>query len=315
MITAAHTPVMESEVITGLKIKADGIYIDATFGRGGHTKGILACLGSTGRVLVIDKDPEAIAAARQLQTEDVRVIVYHGSFADILTFCEAENIVGKVNGVVLDLGLSSPQIEHAARGFSFLKDGPLDMRMDPNHGVTAAEWLAKADEDKIREVLKNYGEEKYAKRIAHAICRARQDGPITTTKALTDIISSVYPRKFELNKHPATRTFQGIRIFINNELDDLRKALAAMVNVLAIAGRIVVISFHSLEDRIVKQFINDAANGSKKIPYKLPVRAATLQPLLKKIGKLQPRDEEIQQNIRARSAILRIAEKLPMVNK
>ena len=314
MVVETHIPVMEQEIIAGLKIKVDGIYIDATFGRGGHTKAILARLGREGRVIVIDKDPEAIAIAKKIQKEDNRISVYHGSYAHILNFCQAEEVVGKVNGIVLDLGISSPQIDEAKRGFSFLKDGPLDMRMDPSCGITAAEWLAQADELEITKVLKNYGEEKYAKRIAAAICRAKLGKPITTTKTLADIISSVYPRKHELNKHPATRSFQGIRIFINNELEDLRQVLEPVIRILSPTGRLVVISFHSLEDRIIKQFINEQAKGDK-FPIKFPVMASQLQPTLKKLSKQKPREEEIMHNIRARSAILRIAEKLPMVQQ
>jgi 16S rRNA (cytosine1402-N4)-methyltransferase len=310
MITDPHIPVMLNEVIAELKIKTDGIYVDATFGRGGHTKAILAKLGAYGRVIVIDKDPYAIEIAKKLSEQDHRVSVYYGSYEDILDFCQTENIIGNVNGVILDLGVSSPQLEQANRGFSFSKDGPLDMRMDPNKGRSAGEWLQQADEQEIYKVLKVYGEEKYARRIARAICHAKQEQSITTTKSLSDLITNVYPRKYELNKHPATRSFQAIRIFINNELEELVKVLEPSVNILAPAGRLVVISFHSLEDRIVKRFINEQAKGDN-FPYKLPITAKQLQPLLKKIGKLQrPSHKEILENSRARSAVLRVAEKL-----
>ena len=310
MIVEPHVPVMLNEVIAGLKIKAGGIYIDATFGRGGHTKAILAKLGNYGRVIVIDKDPEAIAIAKKLSERDRRISVYHGSYADILEFCQIENIIGSVNGIILDLGASSPQLEQADRGFSFSKDGPLDMRMDPSRGRSAGEWLKQAQEKEIYRVLKIYGEERYARRIAKAICHARQGQPITTTKNLSDLITNIYPRKYELNKHPATRSFQAIRIFINNELEELKKVLGPIVEILAPNGRLVVVSFHSLEDRIVKRFINEQAKGDK-FPYKLPVQAKQLQPSLKKIGKLQkPEHKEVLQNARARSAVLRIAEKL-----
>lgn len=314
MKIAEHTPVMTDEVIAGLNIKADGIYIDATFGRGGHTQAILAKLGNNGRILAIDKDPEAIRLAKQLQQQDPRVRCYHGSYAEILKFCQAENVVGKINGIVLDLGVSSPQLAQAARGFSFLLDGPLDMRMDPTTGIAAATWLAQAQEDEIAKVLKLYGEEKYAKLLAKAISKTRQTTPITTTKILADLISKVYPNKGKLKKHPATKSFQGIRIFINNELQDLRELLSKIIQILAPAGRLVVISFHSLEDKIVKQFINKQAQVSD-IPHKLPMLAQQIpQPILKKISKSRPQQTEVSQNVRARSAMLRVAEKLVINN-
>jgi len=311
MVIAIHIPVMEKELITGLNIKSNGSYIDATFGRGGHTRAILEKLGPDGRVLVIDKDPDAILAAKKLQVEDPRISIYHGSYTNMQQFSETEKVFGKIDGIILDLGLSSPQLDEANRGFSFMKDGPLDMRMDPTSGVSAADWLKNANSDEIASVLKVYGEEKHAKLIANAICRAMQEQPITTTKRLADIISNVYPRKYELHKHPATRSFQGIRIFINNELEDLKKALEPVVSILNFGGRLVIISFHSLEDRIVKQFIANEAKGDI-FPRMLPVMASQLQPTLKKFGKQKPQEDEILRNVRARSAILRVAEKLPM---
>lgn len=305
-----HTSVMTTEIITGLKIKPDGTYIDATFGCGGHTRAILAKLSIAGRVIVIDKDPAAIAIARKLQAQDNRVTVYHGSFANILQFCQDAGIIGKVDGIVLDLGVSSPQLDTAQRGFSFNQDGPLDMRMDPSVGSPASTWLAHATAKDIANVLRSYGEEKHATLIANAILRAREGKPITTTKALADLISNIYPRKYELNKHPATRSFQAIRIFINNELEDLKAVLKPIVEILNNNGRLVVLSFHSLEDRIVKQFINTEAKGDR-FPAKLAIRATELQPTLKKIGKAQkPSMQEIANNIRARSAVLRVAEKI-----
>ena len=309
-MTNKHKPVMTKEIIEGLKIKPDGIYVDATFGGGGHTKAILGKLNSKGRVLVIDKDPAAIAIAKDMQLKDQRLSVYMGTYANILKFCEQEGVIAKVNGVVLDLGVSSCQLDQAQRGFSFMQDGPLDMRMNPEEGEPASKWLEKASESEIFEVLKVYGEERYAKRITAAIVHARDGKPITTTKELADIITAIYPKKHLLKKHPATRSFQGIRIFINNELEDLKQTLDPIISILAPKGRLVVISFHSLEDRIIKQFINKEAKGDN-LPSKLPIKAKDLRPRLCKIGKAKrPEDIEVMQNVRARSAILRVAEKL-----
>ena len=310
MAAQQHIPVMTDEIIAGLKIKPSGVYIDATFGRGGHSMAILQQLAEEGRIIAIDKDPAAVAIARQLQTTDPRITIYHGSFARIMEFCVAEDLVGKVDGIVLDLGVSSPQLDEAARGFSFMQDGPLDMRMDPTVGQSAAAWLASATATEIVAVLKNYGEEKYAKLLAKAIIRAQSSEPIVTTKRLADIITNVYPKKYTLTKHPATKSFQAIRIFINNELEDLQQVLAPIVKILTTTGRLAIISFHSLEDRIVKQFINHEAKGDK-YPARFAIRASELDPTLKKIGKPQrATDFETASNGRSRSAILRIAEKL-----
>lgn len=304
-----HQAVMLDEAITGLNIQPDGIYLDATYGRGGHARGILNRLNSSGKLLVMDKDPQAIADAQSLAATDARVRVFAGSFSEVAVFCSQENLVGKVNGILFDLGVSSPQLDQADRGFSFMRDGALDMRMDPTSGVSAAQWLASASAEQIAWVLKNYGEERFSARIANAIVAARSQTPIHTTAQLAAIISKATPFK-EKHKHPATRSFQAIRIYINQELEDLTATLDQVLTILAVHGRLVVISFHSLEDRIVKQFIAAEAKGDD-YPHLLPIKHSQLQPKLLKIGKaLKPTDLEVTENVRSRSATLRIAEKL-----
>lgn len=304
-----HTPVLLAEAIDGLAIKPNGIYIDGTFGRGGHAKSILAKLSNQGRLIAIDKDPNAIAAAQAAFAQDKRLTIQHGSFADITKITKRLNIFSNVNGILLDLGVSSPQLDDATRGFSFLRDGPLDMRMNPNQGVSAATWLAQVKEQELTEVLKTYGEERFAKRIAKAIIKSRANAPITTTKQLTEIVAAANP-KWEQHKHPATRSFQAIRIFINHELEDLQTCLQQSLEVLAKHGRLVVISFHSLEDRIVKHFIQKQVTGDE-FPSGVAVKYTALKPRLKRIGRpIKPDQKELANNPRARSAILRIAEKL-----
>lgn len=304
-----HQAVMLEESIAALNIKADGIYLDATYGRGGHTRAILAQLGPKAKVLVMDKDPQAIEDATQLAVTDPRVIVFAGSFSDISKFCTQQGVLNKVDGVLFDLGVSSPQLDQSDRGFSFMREGPLDMRMDPTTGVSVAQWLAKASESGIAEVLKTLGEEKFSKRIASAIVTSREIKPIATTMQLANIISQAIPFK-DKHKHPATRSFQALRIYINQELEDLESALDQILNVLAPLGRVAVISFHSLEDRIVKQFIAKQSRGDD-FPQRMPVTQAQLRPKLRSIGKaLKPSDSELQFNTRARSAVLRVAEKL-----
>lgn len=304
-----HKAVMLDEAVAGLNIQPNGIYIDATYGRGGHSRAILNSLAASGKLLVIDQDPDAISDAQQLARGDSRVQVFAGSFKEISKFCEQIGVLGKVNGILFDLGVSSPQLDQAERGFSFMRAGMLDMRMDPTTGVSAAQWLATANAADIATVLKDFGEEKFSKRIANAIVAARQIQAITTTTQLAEIISNAMPVK-EKHKHPATRSFQAIRIFINNELEDLTTALQQVLAVLTTHGRLVVISFHSLEDRIVKQFIAHHTKGDV-FPHLLPVKHSELRPKLRKIGKaLQPSDQEVTDNVRARSAVLRIAEKL-----
>ncbi len=308
-MTTEHQAVMLQEAIAGLNIKPSGIYVDATYGRGGHARAILAKLNAHGKLLVMDKDPAAISDARQLAAADARVSIFAGSFKNIGELCQQMGVVGKIDGVLFDLGVSSPQLDQAERGFSFMRDGKLDMRMDHSSGISAAEWLAVASAEEIAAVLKNLGEERFSNRIARAITSKRIQQPITTTKELADIICAAIPVK-EKHKHPATRSFQAIRIYINQELEDLSAALKQVTEVLNAHGRLVAISFHSLEDRIVKQYIAQQAKGDD-FPHLLPIKHSELHPKLRKIGKaIKPSVEELAYNVRARSATLRIAEKL-----
>lgn len=304
-----HRPVLLDESVQALNIKADGVYVDATFGRGGHSAAVLAQLSADGRLLGIDKDPQAIATAHARFAADERFSIHQGSFAELADIAAAAGVAGQVDGVLMDLGVSSPQLDDASRGFSFLRDGPLDMRMNPDQGLSAAEWLAKAKAGDIARVLKEYGEERFAKRIAGAIVAAREEAPIETTARLAEVVKAANP-KWEKDKHPATRAFQGIRIFINRELDDLDDCLARVIDVLAPGGRLAVISFHSLEDRKVKRFMRDQARGDD-FPAGLPVTQDQLNPKLKVIGKaIYAGAEELKVNPRARSAVLRVAEKV-----
>lgn len=304
-----HQSVMLDEAITALNIKSNGCYIDATYGRGGHSRAILASLDKNGKLFVMDKDPQAIQNAKELAEQDPRVTVYYGSFRDVAAMCREYDIVQEVDGVLFDLGVSSPQLDQAERGFSFMREGALDMRMDPNSGVSAAEWIATAKEEDIAHVLKTLGEEKFSKRIANAIVTERKKNPITTTTQLAAIISAANPFK-EKNKHPATRSFQAIRLYINQELEDLAIVLDQVLVILAPLGRLAVISFHSLEDRIVKQFIAQQVKGDD-FPHLLPVTQAQLNPKMRAIGKaVKPTEMEVTRNVRARSAVLRVAEKL-----
>ena len=306
----SHRPVLLDECLDALNIKPEGVYVDATFGRGGHAQEILAKLGPDGRLLGLDKDPQAVATARQKFANDARFSIHHGSFAELAQVVEASGLFGRVNGVLMDLGVSSPQLDDASRGFSFMRDGPLDMRMDNTHGMSASVWLAQAKEAEIARVLKDYGEERFANRIARAIVAARQESLIETTGQLAAIIKSVMPKQRDQDKHPATRSFQGIRIFINQELDDLRSCLDRVVEVLASGGRLAVISFHSLEDRIVKRFMRDQARGDD-FPSDLPVTVDQLNPKMRLVGKaIRASNEELDLNPRARSAVLRVAEKV-----
>ncbi|MCB1857039.1 MAG: 16S rRNA (cytosine(1402)-N(4))-methyltransferase RsmH [Gammaproteobacteria bacterium] len=305
-----HRPVLSREALEALSVSSTGYYVDGTFGRGGHSRLILAALGEEGRLLAIDKDPEAVAAARVLAEADHRLSVQQGSFALLSVFAEQLGWGGRIAGVLLDLGVSSPQLDTPERGFSFLQDGPLDMRMDNSRGMSAAQWLATAGADEIARVLKEYGEERFSKRIAAKILAERQGGvAIETTGKLAGIVASAVSIR-EKGKHPATRSFQAIRIFINQELDDLRKCLEQALDLLAPGGRLVVICFHSLEDRIVKRFIRDAARGDI-YPPGIPVTHNQMRPRLKVVGKvIHPTVAEVNLNPRARSAVLRVAEKL-----
>ncbi len=305
-----HESVLLQEAVDALNIASDGIVIDGTFGRGGHSRLILKALGDTGRLLAFDKDPQAIAFADEHFGADQRFSIVQDSFAQIKEQAEALGLFGKITGVLFDLGVSSPQLDQAERGFSFMKDGPLDMRMNPEQGISAAQWLAKAKEGDIRHVLKVYGEEKFAGRIARKIIEMRDEQPITTTRQLAKLIDEAVPGKREPGKHPATRSFQAIRIYINQELSDLEKGLQAAFDGLAVGGRLVVISFHSLEDRIVKRFFKKLSKGDD-FPKDLPVRAEDIKPQVKLLGKpVRPNEVEVDENVRSRSAIMRVAEKL-----
>lgn len=305
-----HRPVLLEEAVAGLAIQPGGLYVDGTFGRGGHARAILARLGSEGRLLALDKDPQAIAVAQEQFLSDKRFMIERGSFAMLKQHLEKRGGLGKVSGVLLDLGVSSPQLDDPGRGFSFSHDGPLDMRMDPQSGTSAADWLAVASEREIVQVLRDYGEERYAKRIAAAILQARAATPIRTTGQLAGIVRAAHPA-WEKDRDPATRSFQALRIFINQELDDLETCLPQCVEALAPGGRLAVISFHSLEDRIVKRFMRKEARGGE-FPAGLPITQAHFHPTLRIVGKaIHASAVEVQANPRARSAVLRVAERLP----
>lgn len=303
-----HRPVLLEEVVEALQLKTGGNYVDATFGRGGHAAAILQNLGNDGHLIAIDKDPQAVAAARKKFEGDKRFAIHHGSFAELGSVVQELGLVGQIDGILLDLGVSSPQLDDAARGFSFLRDGPLDMRMNTSRGPSAAEWLAMAGEAEIARVLRDLGEERFSKRIARAIVRARQEAPIDTTGRLAAVISAAIPTR-ERDKHPATRSFQAIRIYINRELEDLQDCLGQVIDVLRVGGRLAVISFHSLEDRIVKNFMRKEARGDD-FPEDFPVTADQLKPRLRLVGKaIRAGEAEVDANPRARSAVLRVAEK------
>ena len=306
--TFSHVTVMLQEAVDALAIKPEGIYVDGTFGRGGHSRLILSRLGPNGRLLAIDRDPLAIAEAQTI--EDPRFEMIPGAFSGLATYLRERELVGKIDGLLLDLGVSSPQLDDAERGFSFQKDGPLDMRMDPTSGISAAEWLAKAEADDIAWVLKEFGEERFAKKIGRAIVHDRVEKPFIRTRQLAELIARLIPTKEK--KHPATRSFQAIRIYINSELEEVERAMEGALEVLAPAGRLAIISFHSLEDRLVKQFIRKQEKGPE-VPRGLPLTEAQLAVgrTLKSIGKaMKPSDGEIEANPRSRSAVLRVAERL-----
>lgn len=308
-ISGNHETVLKKEAVDALLIQADGIYIDATFGRGGHSAAILQQLGPEGRLFVIDRDPEAIAAAEELRAVDKRVHVTHGAFGELQRAAEQAGIEGKALGVLFDLGVSSPQLDQAERGFSFMRDGPLDMRMDPTQGVSAAEWINTAKEQEIADVFYRLGEERHSRRMARRIVEERQKAAITSTGRLAEIVKEANPA-WEKDKHPATRAFQGLRIFINSEFEEISNGLEQALAVLAVGGRLVVISFHSLEDRIVKKFIAVQTKGDN-FPRDLPVPQEMLNPRLITMGKaVKPGADEVRENPRARSAIMRVAEKI-----
>jgi len=304
----AHYPVMLQESLEALAIRPDGRYVDGTFGRGGHSRAILERLGADGHLLAIDQDPEAVAAGRA-GIRDPRFEIEHGSFAELARFVAAREWAGKVDGILLDLGVSSPQLDTPQRGFSFLREGPLDMRMNPTTGVSALQWLQRVDEKTLAEVIRRYGEERFAGRIARAIKKALAEDRLRTTLDLAEVVSGAVPRK-ETHKHPATRTFQAIRIAVNGELDALERVLEQAESVLAPGGRLVVISFHSLEDRIVKRFIR-AHSRVRDLYPESPVPVAYSEPTLRAVGKAHfPSKEECARNIRSRSAVMRVAEKI-----
>lgn len=304
-----HQPVLLKETLAGLAVKPEGLYVDATFGRGGHSAAILSQLGEQGRLLAIDQDPEAITTAEKRFGKDVRFEIVHGNFESLGDIVAGQGLRHKVDGILLDIGVSSPQLDDASRGFSFLKPGKLDMRMNPEAGQSAAQWLATVEEYELVTVLRRYGEERFAKRIARAIVETRIDTEINDTVQLAGLISAAVPKK-EKNKHPATRSFQAIRIFINRELEVLELALQSAVDVLSIGGRLVVISFHSLEDRIVKRFMRDLARGPQ-MPKDLPVMQKDVDQPFRLIGRaIKPTAEEIAANPRARSSVLRVLERV-----
>jgi len=306
---SGHDTVLLEEAVAALITDTSGYYVDCTFGRGGHSRRILQQLDDAGRLLAIDKDPEAIRVARSELGSDARFEVMHGSFADLGDLVRQAGRAGQVSGILMDLGVSSPQLDEAQRGFSFTQDGPLDMRMNPQQGQSAAEWLASASEQEIADVIYRYGEERFSRRMARAVVECRKTTPIDSTLQLAEIIKQANPA-WEKHKHPATRAFQAIRIHINQELEDLQNVLWQSLDVLRAGGRLVVISFHSLEDRMVKQFIAEQARGDD-FPAGVPVQYADLNPRVRKVGKpVKAGAEEVSGNPRARSAIMRVAETL-----
>lgn len=305
----AHTTVMLREAVDALVTDPDGFYVDGTFGRGGHSSLILERLSDRGRLLAIDKDPAACAVARERFANEPRFEIVAGSFAEAGRHVADREHTGRVAGILLDLGVSSPQLDDAERGFSFMRDGPLDMRMDPGSGVSAAEWLAVAGEAEITRVLKDYGEERFARRMARAVVRERGNQAITRTLQLARILAEAHPA-WEKGRHPATRAFQAIRIYINRELEDLETLLADVVPMLMPGGRLVAISFHSLEDRIVKRFIRRQEHG-EALPRGLPIMEKDRPRHLRSLGKARrPEGLEVDANLRSRSAVMRVAEKL-----
>ncbi|WP_341964476.1 16S rRNA (cytosine(1402)-N(4))-methyltransferase RsmH [Pseudomonas sp. RC10] len=306
-----HITVLLEEAVEALAVRADGCYLDGTFGRGGHSRLILQNLGPDGRLLGFDKDPQAIATGQALAAEDGRFVIVQRSFAELGSEALERGIAGKVSGILLDLGVSSPQLDDPERGFSFMNDGPLDMRMDPSRGVSAAEFVNTAPAEEIARVFKEYGEERFAKRMAGAVVARRETQPFERTGDLAEVLKVANPA-WEKGKNPATRAFQGLRIHVNNELGDLEAGLDAALETLEVGGRLAVISFHSLEDRIVKLFMRKLVKGeADNMPRNLPIRHQAFEPRIKLIGKAQfASDEETRANPRSRSAVMRVAEKL-----
>ena len=302
-----HFSVLLHEAVDALNVRSSGTYLDGTFGRGGHSKEILKKLGKGGRLIAVDKDADAVLSANSLPSENFHIV--HGSFADITRILSGYQLA-EIDGVLLDLGVSSPQLNDASRGFSFMSDGPLDMRMDVTQGMSAANWLNGASTDEITQVLKDFGEERFAKNIARKIVKERQKCELVSTRQLVDIVTDAIPKRYQVLKNPATRTFQAIRIFVNRELEDLEQFLQDVISRLSVGGRIVVISFHSLEDRIVKRFFKKIC--SIDVPDRLPVRASELpKSMYRLVGRaVRASSSEISRNVRSRSAIMRVAERV-----
>jgi 16S rRNA (cytosine1402-N4)-methyltransferase len=304
----SHAPVLLAEVLDGLAIRRNGTYVDCTYGRGGHSAAILRRLDAQGRLLVMDRDPAAVADAELRFGDDARVVVVHAPFSTLRAQIERRGWRQAVDGILLDLGVSSPQLDEGARGFSFARDGDLDMRFDPGSGQSAADWINHAPQAEIADVLKRFGEERHARRIAAALVSARQKHAITRTQELRELVAAAVPGR-ERGRHPATRTFQALRIFINRELEELEQTLPQAVEVLRPGGRLVVISFHSLEDRIVKRFMRKQSAGPD-LPRELPVMPEKYIPLLRVVARaIRASGAEVDANPRARSAVLRAAER------
>ncbi len=311
MSELAHQTVLLQEAVEAIFSDSDGIYIDGTYGRGGHSALLLSQLSARGKLLALDRDISAVDHAKTANKDDLRFEIAHSNFGDMLQQVVARGWQGKVRGVLLDIGVSSPQLDDAERGFSFMQDGPLDMRMNTAAGISAAEWINTAPVAEMTDVFREYGEERYAKRIAQAIEKSRLEMPFTGTLQLAEVVSAANPA-WEKHKHPATRVFQAIRIFINNELGELETVLRDIQAILCSGGRIAVISFHSLEDRIVKQYFREQSRG-KVLPRHIPVTGEAEGRTLKLVGKaIKASDQEVAGNPRARSAVMRVAEKLPV---
>jgi 16S rRNA (cytosine1402-N4)-methyltransferase len=307
-VSAAHLPVMLDEVLQALALRPDGTYVDCTFGRGGHSGAILERLGPAGRLIGLDRDPAAVAEARRRFGMDARFTIVHAPFSSLRQALEPLGVWGRVDGLLLDLGVSSPQLDEAERGFSFMRDGPLDMRMDPTHGESAADLLARIDEAALADILWRLGEERFSRRIARAIVQARGETPITRTAQLAEIIASAVPRR-EPGKHPATRSFQALRLWVNQELAELEAVLPQAREALTKGGRLAVISFHSLEDRMVKHFLR--GERGPDLPPEIPLMVERAPAVWHPLGRAQkPSPAEVKANPRARSAVLRVAEKL-----
>lgn len=311
MSALTHTTVLLDEAVSALIVDADGFYVDGTYGRGGHSSLLLSRLSPRGHLLALDRDAVAVAHARERHANDTRFEIEQSNFGDMKRVVADRRLLGKVSGILLDIGVSSPQLDDAERGFSFMQDGPLDMRMNPQAGISAAEWINSAPVEELTAVFREYGEERYAKRIAGAIEKSRNEKPFTRTLQLAEVVTAANPA-WEKHKHPATRVFQAIRIFINDELGELRSVLEDAVDILAVGGRIAVIAFHSLEDRTVKHSFREQSRGHE-LPRHIPVTGLPEGRTLKLVGKaVKPGDEEVERNPRARSAVLRVAEKLPV---